>query len=55
MIVMNAQQNAALANLLVAWNHREDVRSSAADVRELGSARVALETARSAMSRALPR
>ena len=54
LIVMTAQQNAAFAELLEAWNRREDVRSSGADVRDLGAARVALEDARWKMFRILP-
>lgn len=55
MIVMNAQQDTAFAELLRAWNRREDIRSSNADVRALGAARVALEDARSGMFRTLSR
>jgi len=52
---MTTKQNAALVELLRAWNRREDVRSSGADVYELGVARIALEDSRSAMFRTLAR
>jgi hypothetical protein len=48
---MTTKQNAALVELLRAWHRREDVRSSGADLCELGAARIALEDARSAMFR----
>ena len=52
---MTTKQNAALVELLRAWNRREDVRSSGADVYELGIARIALDDSRSAMFRTLAR
>jgi hypothetical protein len=53
MIVMTAQQNAAFVELVQAWKQRHSLRSSAADVRDLGAARIVLEDARGEMSRSL--
>jgi hypothetical protein len=50
---MTAQQNAAFVELVQAWKHRHSLRSSGADVRDLGAARAALEDARGEMSRTL--
>ena len=53
MIVMTAQQNAAFVELVQAWKHRHSLRSSGAQVGDLGAARIALEDARAEMSRSL--
>lgn len=53
MIVMTALQNTAFVELVRAWKHRDALRTSGADVRDLGTARAALEDARGEMSRIL--
>ena len=53
MIVMTAQQNAAFVELVQAWKQRHSLRSSGAQVGDIGAARIALEDARAEMSRSL--
>ena len=46
---MTALQNSAFSNLLRAWNQRQELRSSDAEIRQLADARYALDTARAQM------
>ena len=50
---MNAQQEAAFAQLLHAWKRHHDARVDDASIRDLARARFALEDARSNMARSI--